>query len=470
MILRPDVNQSGPADVLVIRGGQPLAGSVRISGYKHATVPMLAAAALASGRVELTNVPDIEDRRVLCEIFAQLGAAVTFDKGRLTIDPNELRSALIPEALSSRVHGTLYLLPTLLGRFGSVEMGSVGGCVFGRRNPHGSRPIYHVTRMLERFGARFDITSDSLSARLPRGRYRSARVSILDYYDDRAARTGPLASGATKAALLAASVADGTSTIEHPLRTAEIMELIAFLRSAGAAIDDCGTQLTVQGRDELAGGRHGVMSDPMEAFTYAACAVYTGGSIALEGLTAERLRPALAHETERLEQMGIEAAWSESTLHLSATDLPLRGVDLEILPVGSVHPDNQPLFSLLLLLADRPCSVVDRVWSSRFAYATELVRIGARVEVGDGELRTYPGRPMRTGQDIRGSDLRCACVLLVAALAIEGGTTLRGASHLRRGYDDIVGKLVGLGADIQVVSDHPVQGLQERGRSLGGSH
>lgn len=429
---------------LVISGRANIEGSVHISGFKHALIPILAASAFVDGELTLRNVPDIEDTVVLCEILSISGARIHRTRDSLTINTSELAWRAIPDALMARVHSSIYMIPCLLGRLGEVNLGPSGGCPIGDHWHPGRRPVRHILNVLELFGARFDISGGRIRGRC--AGFKGAHIDIRDYWNDKQSITGPLASGATKTALMAASIAQGTSIIEFPYRKADVDELVAFFRTVGAVIEDDGRRLIIEGRASLSSGDHTLIPDLIEIITFIACSVHLQKSLRLKIAADDRVRLGLASELETLENMSVPLEWEEGAINVLPPS-KIKGINIEVTP-QSIYSDSHPFLALILLSADRPSRIVEKVWPHRFHYAYQLTRLGAQLKVGDGVLDITPQRPFLTGLDIEGGDLRSAAVLLLAALGLEGTTILKDAEHLTRGYENFVGKLQKLGAHI----------------------
>ncbi len=349
---------------------------------------------------------------------------------------------------SRQIHGALYLLAPLLARLGRADLGNSGGCQIGDSASAGARPVNHIVSVLQAFGASCRQTDGRMYLTLPTGRFRGTRINIRDYYGLQI--PGPLTSGATQTAILAAATAEGVSEIANPYRKPDVTELLAFLSSAGVAIQYDNKLITIQG----AGGpikptTFSIVSDVMEIFTFATCAAYLDTPLRLTNVTP-RARQGLVCEIELLEALGIQLTWGASDV-LARQIAPSRGgLDIHVTN-RSIYSDNHPFFTLLLCLAREPSRIREEVWVERFDYARQLAKLGARLTVRNAEVFIEPGRPSKGGECVVGNDLRSAAVLLVTALGIRGQTTVRGAEHLARGYEDLVGKLRRLGASIDVV-------------------
>lgn len=433
-------------DVLCVRGGTPLAGGIRVAGFKHALVPVLAAAVMSEGRVRIANAPDIEDTRVLCDILCGLGADASFEDGAVSLRATGITSHEVPIELARRIHGSLYLLPSLLATQGRAVIGETGGCLIGSAATGGRRPIHHTLHVLERFGATFEVTGSLVKGRC--ARLRGTTIDIRDYSaeaDDEV--SGPLVSGATKTALLAAATAQGTTVIRNPYRKPDVTELVAFMTASGIPVADENHRILVDGRPRLLGAGHALPSDLIEVMTLIAAVVHLGADIEARLEAPERTFAGLAAELGVLSAMGVQVGYDGGGRLQVVRSHRLRPQDI-VVKSTTIYSDNQPFFALMLTAAEGPSHIEDRVWGDRFGYASQLVKLGARMKLHDGQLSVLPGRPHRSGASVTATELRGAAVLLLAALGIEGETQLHGMHHLSRGYEDLVGRLARLGATI----------------------
>lgn len=444
----------GRGTTVAVRGGRPLGGRVRISGFKHSLVSVLAAAVAVGGDVRLENVPDIEDTRVLCAILSRCGGRVSHDPSQATLDLrlDGVHGGEIPPELSDRIHGSIYLVPALLARTGRAAAAGFGGCRIGDSGDAGRRPVHHVVEVLARFGADAAVRDEGLTATAHR--LVGTTVDLRDFMSDRELMTGPLYSGATKTALIAAAAAHGTSAIRYPYPKPDVTELVAALRAAGIRVDgaDGSAQYVVHGQGpHRADFTRRLPADGLEVLTFLTCSVHLRSRLLLTGVTPDDLR-GIAAEIDFLRAMGIEPTWTEhGDLYAQRPDGPVRAHDAVVASRG-IFSDAQPFLSLLLTGADAPATVRDTVWPDRFAYASELTALGADIAATDsGSATIRPRTPSRGGLTVHATELRGAATLLLAALGIDGTTVIEGVDHLDRGYDDLIGKLIALGGDIAAV-------------------
>ncbi|WP_327327086.1 hypothetical protein OG735_34730 [Streptomyces sp. NBC_01210] len=445
-------HQSPPvADTaLVVHGGRRLSGSVRTSGFKHSLVTITAAAAAAGATVRIDNCPDIVETTVLSALFRALGGSAEWADGTLTLNASAMDSVELPAELSDRIHGSVYLLPALLSRAGRVRMPASGGCQIGE-GPRG-RPVEHFVRVLERFGASGRTMPDG-GLEIIAPKLTGCTIDLLDHTDNRAMITGSTYSGATKTALLAAAVAHGTTTLHHLYPKPDVTDLIVVLRQLGADIEIAGPETVIvhgSGPEALRQDvRHTLVPDLIEVITWICAGVVLADSpLYVAGPGMRRATDALRPELDLLDRMGVRLETSLTSLTVHPAERPLRPVDFTAASRG-VFSDSQPFFALLGGYATGPTTITEAVWTNRFGYVPGLTALGMRATHDRHVLRVDgPCPPHLAGQHLHATDLRAAAVLLLAALAVPGRTTLANTHHLDRGYRDLTRDLRGLGADI----------------------
>ncbi|MDX3380718.1 MFS transporter [Streptomyces niveiscabiei] len=439
--------------LLEIHGGNRLSGSVRTSGFKHSLVTTVAAAATASAPVRVANCPDIVETEVLGEIFRTTGAHAHYDgpAETFTVDASTWDRTELPAELVGRIHGSLYLLPALVSRGGAARLAASGGCTIGE-GPRG-RPVEHLLDVMERFGVTTRLTADG-SVDLTAERLKPCTIDLLDYTRNKALMSGPCYSGAVKTALLMGAVTHGTTTLHHPYLKPDVTDLVTVLRELGADIEFAGPETwVVHGRGPEALNRPAevtLIPDLIEVVTWICAGVLLADEpLTVTGPGIDRAVHALAPEFDLLDRMGVrvDVAADEVTVH--PMEKPLRPVEFTAMSRG-VFSDSQPFFALLAAYAEGPTYIREAVWEHRFGFAPELAALGMRTAVDGTILRVDgPCPPYLPGTDLYATDLRAAAVLLLAALAVPGRTSLRNHHHLARGYRDLVADLVKAGADIR---------------------
>ena len=389
----------------------------------------MAASVLAPGRFTLRNVPRIADVALMAELLDGMGATVTHGSSDqapdiLTIDVPEVMVPEAPYDLVERMRASIVVLGPLLARFGEARVSVPGGDDFGHR------PIDMHLRALEQLGATFTTSHGYIEGRAER--LVGARV-ILEYPS----------VGATENLLMAAVRAKGTTVIDNAAREPEIADLAAFLNAMGAEVHGAGgSTITVEGVERLHPVTHTVVPDRIEAATYLAAVGMAGGAIQLHGARADHMEMLL----EKLGDMGLRVDDGGDVLWATAPDR-LRSVDVSTLPYPGVATDYTPLLVALLSVADGVGILTENVFAGRFRYIPELVRMGADIRV-EGHHAVVRGVEALSGAPVRAPDIRAGAALVVAGLAADGETVVADAHHVERGYQDLVGNLARLGADI----------------------
>ena len=398
---------------------------MRISGAKNSVLKLMAASVLAPGRFTLHNVPRIADVALMSELLEGMGATVAHGAADvLTIDVPEVMVPEAPYDQVERMRASIVVLGPLLARFGEARVSVPGGDDFGHR------PIDMHLRALEQLGATFTTSHGYIQGRAER--LMGAQV-LLEYPS----------VGATENLLMAAVRAKGTTVIDNAAREPEIADLAAFLNAMGAEVDGAGSStITVEGVESLHPVTHTVVPDRVEAATYLAAVGMAGGSIRLLGARADHMVMLL----EKLGDMGLRVDDGGDALWATAPDR-LRSVDVSTLPYPGVATDYKPLLVALLSVADGVGILTENVFAGRFRYIPELVRMGADIRV-EGHHAVVRGVDVLSGAPVRAPDIRAGAALVVAGLAAEGETVVADAHHVERGYQDLVGNLARLGADI----------------------
>jgi len=408
-------------------GGRVLRGRVAIGGAKNAALPAMAAALLTEEECVLENVPLLEDVVVMTELLRALGAEVDLDteRHRVRIRAAEIESFEPPPELVARMRASFLVTGPLLARFGRARSIPPGGCQLG------SRPVDVDLRGFRKFGAQVEVTESGFEL-------RSGRLRGCEIYMDYPSHTG------TENLLMAACLAQGTTTILNAAAEPEIVNLGQILQDMGARISGLGTsRIVVQGVDRLRGYRASVLPDRLEAGTLAIAAAITHGEVILDHVREADMAPL----THKLREAGAEVWWSESSMLVRALG-PLYATEIQALPFPGFPTDLQAAFAVLMTQAQGRSRIFERVFNDRLRYTSELRRMGARIELIDRQQAIIEGPVKLQGTAVRALDIRSGACLVLAGLVAEGETIVLEAHHLRRGYEDLVGKLAALGADI----------------------
>jgi UDP-N-acetylglucosamine 1-carboxyvinyltransferase len=420
--------QSGaPGGQILVRRVGELHGTIDVPGAKNAVLKLMAATILADGEYELTNVPAIVDVLIMSELLAAIGIeADPPADGRLRLrNPGNL-VPVAPYELVERIRASINVLGPLLTRCGRVRLSMPGGDDFG------ARPIDMHVAGLEAMGATFKFSHGELEATADR--LHGADVTL------------PFPSvGATENLVTAAVYADGKTTIDNAAREPEVVDLCRMLVEMGADISGIGTPTLVVGgveRGALAPAHHRTVPDRIQAATYLAAVAVAGGELTIRDARPEHMQNLLA----RFADMGLELAATDGALRVSASGR-LRSIDVQTLPYPGIATDYKPLVITMLSVADDVGIVTENLYPGRFRYIEELIRLGADIRT-NGHHAVVRGVPRLSGAPVRAYDIRAGAAMVVAGLAAEGETVISGVGHIDRGYDDLVGRLATVGADI----------------------
>lgn len=425
--------------------------TIPIAGYRHASNLILAASTvLPNTTTTVTNLPDVVDTRVMIDILSWLGADIrNRHKNAVTINTRDLVAKnMAQQGLSEKMHGSIYLVPALLARFGHVSFGRSGGCQIGDSSANGERPINHIVDVMKAFGATvhltpaggIDVSADRLTA-------ATIDIARFSYEEDRI--SGPLTSGATKAAiLLALAVPAGKTVLLNPFLKSETINLLGYVKSLGFKVSYDRERLEIEPAVVNSSVTHQVISDPSEVITYISLAVYHQVRLQLTHITIEQTARILAPEFALLKKMGVNFSMLESTLSVGLTH-QIVPCDIEITP-ELVCTDHHPFLLLILLMANGTSHITEHVWHERFQYIPELAKLGIQIKKTQNRVEITPQSPQQAQEVLLGRDLRAAALLVLLALKAPGETRIGNFDHLYRGYEDFFAKLTYLGASIQV--------------------
>ena len=419
---------------IVIRGGRTLHGDIPVSGMKNAALPIIFGCILTSDVCTLENIPDVTDVNLSLEILASMGAKIDrLSKTSVKIDATDMVCGESPRELVSRLRTSTYLLGAELGRFGTAKVGFSGGCDFG------GRPIDQHKKGFELFGASFSIEDGCHYMNSPRGLHGA---SI--YLD--------IASvGATVNLMLAACMIPGKTTIDNAAREPHIVDLANFLNMCGARISGAGTSfIKITGVDKLHGCTYTIIPDMIEAGTYMVAAAATGGRVNVRGVIPKHMETV----TAKLIEMGCGVDENDDSITVSRSTR-LTGTSIKTYFYPGFPTDMHPQFAALLATADGTSGITEGVFENRFRYVEELRKMNACINAS-GRTASIVGVKQLSGAPVTAVDLRAGAALIVAGLAARGTTEIYNIETIERGYDDIVNKLRGIGADIELVCSDDV--------------
>ena len=413
-------------------GGKPLFGEVEISGAKNAAVAIIPAALMVDGVCRIENVPEISDTDMLLTILTHLGAKCRMlNKSTVEIDCTQVQIQEAPYDLMRKIRASYYLIGAMLGRFGKAKTTMPGGCNFG------VRPIDQHIKGMNALGAEIEVSGGFVYAHAKDGRLQGAEI----YLDK-------VSVGATMNIMLAACMAEGRTVIDNAAREPHIVDLANFLNSMGADIRGAGTDsIRINGVSHLHGGSYSIIPDQIEAGTYMAAVAATGGEVRISNVIPKHLDCISA----KLREMGVSVQEEEDSVVVSRNQ-PLRRTNIKTQPYPGFPTDMQPQISTALSVAEGTSVVTEGVWDNRYKYVNELRKMGAQIQV-DGKVAIIEGVPQLSGAPVVACDLRAGAAMVIAGLIAKGVTLIEDIQFIERGYQDLIGKLRALGADIELVEE-----------------
>ena len=409
-----------------IHGGCRLNGTIKISGAKNAAVAIIPAVILSDGICRIENLPDINDVVAIAQILKKMGASVKrIDKTTLEIDSKGIRNPVADYDLVRHMRASSYLMGALLGQFHRAEVALPGGCDFG------VRPVDQHLKGFGILGAKHNVDGGMIKINA------DSLVGDHVYLD-------VVSVGATVNIMLAAVKAKGRTTIENAAKEPHIVDLANFLNSMGADVRGAGTDvIKINGVDFLRGTTYSIIPDQIEAGTYMAAAASAGGDVTLLNVIPKHLESI----TAKLREMGVSVEENDESVRVVCSDR-LKRCNVKTMPHPGFPTDMQPQIAALLATANGTSIIHEAVWDNRFKYVEELRRMGAEINV-DGKIAVVEGVDRLKGAPVKATDLRAGAAMIVAALGAEGVTYVEDITHIDRGYEHVVEKLTGVGADIK---------------------
>ncbi len=414
----------------IINGGAPLHGEVEISGAKNAALPILAASILSQDVCVIENLPcSISDVNYMMKILAHIGAKVKLiNKNTVEIDSRFVNSYVISHDMTKHLRASYYFIGALLGRYGRAKVAMPGGCYLG------ARPIDQHIKGFELLGAGVSVEENAVVDA------KADKLIGSPIYLDM------VSVGATVNILLAAVKAEGLTVIENAAKEPHIVDLANFLNSMGADVRGAGTDvIKVRGVEQLHGCNYSIIPDQIEAGTYMVAAAATHGNVIIKNVIPKHLESI----SKKLIECGAEVEEFDDAVRVSLDRRPGK-CNIKTMPHPGFPTDMQPQMAVLLALADGTSIVSESIWSNRFRYADQLNRMGANIKA-DGQLAVVQGVEQLKGAPVKADDLRAGAAMIIAGLAASGTTEIEDILHIDRGYEDVVEKLKGIGADIKRV-------------------
>ena len=418
-------------DKLLIRGGRPLHGELRVSGAKNAALPILAATLLASHPVVVRNLPHLHDVTTMIELLGCLGVQVVVDERLgVEVDASTITNFQADYDLVKTMRASILVLGPLVARFGEAHVSFPGGCAIG------SRPVDLHLKGLEAMGARIEVEGGYIHA-YSDGRLQGAHIVMET-----------VTVGGTENLLMAAALAEGQTILDNAAREPEVVDLANCLIAMGADISGHGTdRIVVNGVGELRSCEYAVMPDRIESGTYLVAAAATGGSIVLRGAAPDSMDAIL----QKLKDAGADIEIQGDTIRLDMQGRRPKPVNIKTAPYPGFPTDMQAQFTALNTIAEGASSVVETVFENRLIQTHEMNRMGAKIKI-EGNTAFIQGQASLTGAPVMASDLRASASLVIAGLVAQGETLVDRIYHIDRGYECIEERMQSLGADIRRVS------------------
>lgn len=413
---------------LVIRGGKPLYGKIRVSGSKNAVLPIIAACLLPNSACTLEDVPDLADVHIICRVLETLGAGITWlNSSTLIIEPPEKPRTEAPYEFVRKMRASFLVMGPLLARTGIASISLPGGCAIG------SRPVDLHLKGFNMLGARIEHGYGSVLAEAGVNGLQGEKI-YLDFPS----------VGATENIMMAAVMAKGQTIIENAAEEPEVVDLANFINAMGGKIKGAGTKvIRINGVKELHGVTHSVIPDRIEAGTYMVAAAITGGDIIVENVILDHLKPVAA----KLKEMGVQVQELENAVRVTASE-QYHAVDIKTMPYPGFPTDMQPQMMALMTVAKGTGIITETVFENRFMHVSELKRMGARIKV-EGRMAVTEGPARLTGAYVKATDLRAGAAVVLAGLSARGETVVGKVEHIMRGYEKLTEKLKSVGADIE---------------------
>lgn len=425
---------------LLIKGGNPLFGEVKIAGAKNATLPLMVASILCSDKLTLTNLPQVSDISTMANLLVNLGLKINLDgfdseqgnQGRvMVLDGSSVNNPFADYELVRKMRASIFILGPLLARCGKATVSLPGGCAIG------TRPVDLHLKALEVLGAKFELSEGYVKGIVPSGRLKGGEIHFEK-----------ISVGATENAMMAATLADGETTIFNSACEPEIIDLAKCLNGMGAKISGAGTPIIkIIGVTNLSAFRHKIIADRIEAGTYAIAAGITKGKIKLIGVQDW----ILSGFKEELQSAGIIFNQiAEDIIEVSRQQDFINAVNVSTNPFPGFPTDMQAQFMALMTLSNGVSSIEENIFENRFMHILELVRMNANIQ-SHGKLAIVKGVANLKGAEVMATDLRASVCLVLAGLVANGQTTINRLYHLERGYERIAEKLINCGADIKIL-------------------
>ncbi|AOV87821.1 UDP-N-acetylglucosamine 1-carboxyvinyltransferase [Wolbachia endosymbiont of Drosophila incompta] len=422
--------------ILIRNNYKPLVGKIKINGSKNAVLPIMAASLLSSSPVILHNVPDLIDVHLMSKLLESLGAEVNFMHNKnykanhtLKIDCSNINNHVMPYKTASKLRTSFLILGPMLSRFGKARTAFPGGCNIGKR------PVDMHIKALEEMGAKIEIDGYNIIATV-KGKLQGKEITFEK-----------ISVGATENVIMAATFAEGVTTINNAATEPEVLDLIDFLKKMGADIEIDNTKVIITGVEALNGCVHKIIPDRIEAGTYALAAIITGGKLELEGINLSDIRCI----TNELETIGAMVELYDGGIVISRKNGSIKSANVATDPYPNFPSDMQPQLMSAMCIADGISVIEENIFENRFTHADELRKLGANISIEKSKA-TISGIKSLSGANLYATDLRSTAALVLASLVAGGESIINNSHHLWRGYEAMHEKLNSCGADISISS------------------
>lgn len=410
---------------------------IEINGYKHSLIQFIACSIAINQKLIIENPPKVMDTYVMCAIINELGGEARIDSNKLVLDPSSICITNIPCNLSRIIHGSLYLMPALLIRFGKFEFFESGGCQIGDND--GRRPVNHIINVMKRFGAEIYLTDKKITGML--SDYKSVdEINIMDFSNSHNKLSGPLVGGATKVAMLM-SFNQSKIIINNPYLKTDTLDLLNFIKLTGKNVEINKNKLIISGQVKISKEFLDVRLTECisEIITYSTFAILNDIKIKFLNLNKLTILESLKPELRLLSKMNVKYIWEGNDLIIFNRQL-IESVNI-VVDAKGIQSDHQPFFALLLLYGNKKSEITEKVFRNRFFYLDNLIELGADICRKENTIIIKPSKINNSSMNLKGHDVRTAAVTLIACLTANENCKIYDCVHLLRGYDDFVEKL-----------------------------
>jgi UDP-N-acetylglucosamine 1-carboxyvinyltransferase len=432
---------------IVVKGKEHYSdGIVTISGFKHSLDLLISASIVINKKIIINNVPYIKDIEVFRDVFKKINGIFIYKKNKLFLDTRHLVYSDLTDSIISNIHGSIYLLPVMVCKFGKVNIIRSGGCQIGGMATKNKRPIEHILKTLSKFGIKYHVTGNLIKCVAEK--VEGCIINLEEFTNHTSQISGPYISGVTKAAILMAISSKGNTKIYNYYKKDDVIELIEFLQKAGVNIvEKENNLLEIHEHKTFKNVKYTLGCDLVEVVTFISYSIYTNAPLQLLNVNKKRIENSLSYEIELFKKMGTVFTYRDNILYIQPNFIHNSSFFINVTPF-TIFSDSHPFFTLLLTMSARQSTIEENVWEERFSYVNELVKLGGKFILNHNRLTIYPYALKKDNQVLLPLDLRAAATVILAALKIQGKTIIKGCTHLDRGYDGFLKKLINLGCDI----------------------